>query len=279
MQVAIALGTLLLGGWVLNSPVDEDESGVTEQQTQPPATVPAMEPRRPMTDRGQGSTVDRGQGSTKDRGQRRTHGGSASGDSMPDSQSGRARRQGTLDMVLAPTDSVPAGAEGMLGQPAAPTSNIPLTDVSRAGAGMERPSGSFGSHAPSAPTSRRESSSSSGFRPMSHGSSDQSRHAQAPSGTANFMTPPASVDKAFSGYRAPSGVSPYMNLFRREGDGVNNYQSLVRPQLDQRFLNQQIGQDIRGLERNTRMQGMQLNQQSRTLQGVGTPQYYMNYGD
>ena len=90
------------------------------------------------------------------------------------------------------------------------------------------------------------------------------------------------MDKAFSGYRAPSGVSPWMNLFRREGDGVNNYQSLVRPDLEQRYLNKQFGQDIRGLERDTRMQGtnlQQLNQQSRTLQGVGTPQFYMNYGN
>ena len=70
-----------------------------------------------------------------------------------------------------------------------------------------------------------------------------------------------------------------MNLFRREGDGVNNYQTLVRPQLDQRFLNQQLGQDVRVLERNAQIQRMQINQQPRTLQGVGTPQYYMNYGD
>jgi hypothetical protein len=115
-----------------------------------------------------------------------------------------------------------------------------------------------------------------------------------PSGTAAFMTPPGTTpgatpgaapgtEKAFSGYRTPSGVSPYMNLFRRDSMGtVDNYTTLVRPELEQRYLNQQFKSDIGGLERSTRMQGMnlqQMNQEARTLQGVGTPQYYMNYGN
>jgi hypothetical protein len=56
----------------------------------------------------------------------------------------------------------------------------------------------------------------------------------------------------------------------------------VRPQIEQRFLNQQFGRDIRGLENNSRTQGVNLQQLYRTnqtLQGVATPQYYMNTGN
>jgi len=101
-------------------------------------------------------------------------------------------------------------------------------------------------------------------------------------GGAGGLVPPTG-DKAYSTYRPGSGVSPWMNLFRRDSLGtVDNYTSLVRPELDQRKTNQQVRGDISGLQRNTRMQGMslqQINQQNRTLQGVGTPQFYMNYGN
>ena len=88
------------------------------------------------------------------------------------------------------------------------------------------------------------------------------------------------AEKAFSSYRPTSGVSPYMLLFQRNGQGLDNYSSFVRPQLDQRYMNQQFNRDIYGLERNTRVQQsalQQLNQQNRSLQGVATPQFYMNY--
>jgi hypothetical protein len=95
------------------------------------------------------------------------------------------------------------------------------------------------------------------------------------------VAPQGPVDKAFSGYHPTSGVSPYMNLFRIQGDTLNNYTSLVRPEVEQRFLNNQFGQDIRGLATQSRMQGVNLQQLYRTnetLQGVATPQYYMNTG-
>ncbi len=258
MHVAIAVGTLLLGGWVLNSSVSEDES-VATRQGQPPATVPG---RQPGMDRDEGRMMQ-GAGGERMRG-RSTSGG----------QQGRMQRQSGGGMPLAPTDFVPPGAEGMLGQPAAPTATGSSGDASRGGAGMNQ---SFGSRAPIAPTEQRASPLGAGYRPMSHSMSDQNRGA-----ARSAMTAPSVTEKAFAGYRAPSGVSPYMNLFRREGDGVNNYQSLVRPEVEQRYLNQQFGHEIRGLERDTRMQGtnlQQINRQNRTLQGVGTPQFYMNYGN
>ena len=51
-----------------------------------------------------------------------------------------------------------------------------------------------------------------------------------------------------------------MNLFRLQGDTLDNYTSLVRPQIEQRFLNQQFGRDIRGLENQTRLQGVNMQQ-------------------
>ena len=91
----------------------------------------------------------------------------------------------------------------------------------------------------------------------------------------------AAAEKAFASFRPSSGVSPYMNLFRVQGDTLDNYTSLVRPQIEQRFLNQQFGRDIGGLQNQTRMQGVNMQQLYRTnetLQGVATPQYYMNTG-
>ena len=76
--------------------------------------------------------------------------------------------------------------------------------------------------------------------------------------------------------------SAYMNLFRSNNGGtIDNYSSLVRPQLQQQALNQQTANDIYGLDHQNRiqqalMQGSLYNG-PRTLQGVGTPEYYMNY--
>jgi hypothetical protein len=103
-------------------------------------------------------------------------------------------------------------------------------------------------------------------------------------GTASFMLQAGDAatpaDKAFSGYQAPSGVSPWMNLFRRDSLGtVDNYTTLVRPQLEQNYMNRQVGRDIRGLEQSSRTQMInmqQLRRENQTLQGVATPQFYMN---
>jgi hypothetical protein len=83
-------------------------------------------------------------------------------------------------------------------------------------------------------------------------------------------------------YSATNYYSAYMNLFRTDNGGtIDNYSTLVRPALQQQSINQQYGADIYGLDRQYRIQ--QAMQQSpynvpRTLQGVGTPQYFMNFG-
>jgi hypothetical protein len=79
------------------------------------------------------------------------------------------------------------------------------------------------------------------------------------------------------------GYSPYMNLFRNDNGGtIDNYSSLVRPALQQQAANQRLANDIFGLDRQNRIQQAMMQSQlyngPRTLQSVGTPTYYMNYG-
>ena len=76
-----------------------------------------------------------------------------------------------------------------------------------------------------------------------------------------------------------------MNLFRNDTNGgtIDNYSTSVRPALDQRSMNQQFDMDLYGLQRNQRIQSAALQQlgrnYSRAPQAVGTPQFYMNYGN
>jgi len=102
-------------------------------------------------------------------------------------------------------------------------------------------------------------------------------------GGSMLAAPQAPIEKPFGAYRPTSGVSPYMNLFRHDTSGgtIDNYNTFVRPEIEQRRLNQQVGRDLRGLERNTRVQStalQQMERESRNLQGVTTPQF-MNYGN
>ncbi len=54
--------------------------------------------------------------------------------------------------------------------------------------------------------------------------------------------------KAFSGYHAPSPISPYMGLYARPTLGLDNYNAYVRPQLEQQALNQQVETRFHALE-------------------------------
>ena len=182
-----------------------------------------------------------------------------------------------------PTD-MSAPMDGQQGQLLPPTASE--ADASRLGT-MGRASGGMGGmRTPLPPTYRRPATGSqSGYRPTSRGSVLQpNQQIRRPEGIGGSMlaAPQAAVEKPFAGYRPMSGVSPYMNLFRRDNGGtLDNYTSFVRPELDQRRLNQQVGRDLRGLERNTRVQStalQQMERESRNLQGVTTPQF-MNYGN
>jgi hypothetical protein len=289
MQIAIAVGTLLLGGWVLETPEETKESAVPEQispsVTVPggvaPAETPAFTPSQGVSGyqglqgvrtMQHGRSLGRAPGESTESIRSRLTGSNQVG--------AGARQQREPSMPLSPTETLPPGAETTLGQPSAPTSTgSPLsTNVSGGGAKSQALNLSV-------PTERPPQmlASEVGNRAVSRGL-DQSRSVQA-TGVPNIMAPPVqpSTEKAFAGYHTSSGISPYMNIFRSGTNNgtVDNYTTLVRPQLDQRALNQQYGRDIRGLQSDSRLQGSSLQQinQSRQLQGVSTPQFYMNYGN
>ena len=274
MHVTIAVGTLLLGGWVLNTPVEQDATAVIGQ-TNAPATAHGSRSSLPVT--AYGSQSRRAAGTTGRADERSLLRGGGERErtrSMSGSQQEGMASQTPKVMPFAPTDAATPETEGMLGQPTAPTASEPLMDASAAGAGMR---GSAGSRYPMAPTMGRRSPSGSGQ--TSRMMSGQGRPMRQSIGGSAMMGMPAG-SKPFAGYRPTSGVSPYMNLFRQDSMGtVDNYTSLVQPQLEQRFLNQRFDRDIGGLERNARTQGInlqRLNQEERTLQGVATPQFFMN---
>lgn len=268
MHVAVAVGTMLLGSWVLNAPVDEEEM-VPEDQIE----VPLATPTRPTTPY---MTTPRQDRSNRMGGRRIPGAGGEQGTQDAGGQAAKAgrplRQQGRAPMPFSPTDTIPPGAEALFGQPTAPTSGM-----SSAGPGV------FGSGPPLPPTQRPSMVPSTGLQQVPRNALDQNRGAP-PLRNSGAMMGPAGGEKAFSGYRPTSGVSPYMNLFRTDTNQgtVDNYTSLVRPQIEQRYLNQQFNRDIRGLEYGARSQGLNLQQlyrSNQTLQGVSSPQYYMNYGN
>jgi len=65
-----------------------------------------------------------------------------------------------------------------------------------------------------------------------------------------------SVGKPFSGVTPSPTVSPYLNLFREDlsGNGDLNYQTLVRPQLEQQRVNAQVQRQ--NLEMTRRVQSL-----------------------
>jgi hypothetical protein len=261
MYVAIAVGTLLLGGWVLNS----DDENAADQQGQTTAS-PSDQLRSSSTD-AENVRPNPSQNYLRQNGRAGVN------------AQQQIQRQSV--MPFAPTDSVPAGAQAMTGQPTAPTASRPVDNVR--GTTMEH---GFGSREPAAPTDR--SAYFDNYHPSSRGTTspqfDRTRPsgAQVTSRNVGIMAPSPVAEKAFTGYRPTPGVSPYMNLFRANTGGVDNYTTLVRPQLEQTSLNGQYGRDIRGLETNSRQQMLNMQQMNQERnaesQGVATPQF-MNYGN
>ncbi len=288
MHIAIAVGTLLLGGWVLETPEETKEPATTEiapSVTVPggvtPAEAPAVTPGlnvsgyqglQGIRTMQHGKSLSRGPGESTESIRGRLTTGNQVG--------ARSGQQREPPMPLAPTQALPPGAESMWGQPSVPTSSASPLATNVYGGGARAQGLNL-----SAPTERPPAMmpAEMGDRAVSRGL-DQSRAVQA-TGGPNVMAPPVqpNINKPFSGYRQTSGISPYMNIFRSGTDNgtIDNYTTLVKPQLDQHYLNQQYGRDIRGLQTDSRTQGQSLQQinQSRQLQGVSTPQFYMNYGN
>lgn len=76
--------------------------------------------------------------------------------------------------------------------------------------------------------------------------------------------------RPFSNYSSPQAVSPYMNLFRSNSSlgTAGNYYSLVRPQLEQQRVNQQLSRQIREV---------QTGYGAPSGRGGGVGGYFMNY--
>jgi len=106
----------------------------------------------------------------------------------------------------------------------------------------------------------------------------------APAQRSAPRTPAQAVaPKPFSNYRRPRGVSPYMNLFRREDTfgEVDPYNQWVKPRVEQGLFNQQVGGQVYGLQGANRLQGMDirtLGRATQNLQRSGTRPRFMNYG-
>ncbi len=278
MQVAIGIGTLLLGSWVLTSPVLPPES---DEENAPPAKVvpytpprkaPALPPGTPETGLPEEQPRER-RAMTRDEiyqareGQRqqmqRNQQSSASG-MMP---SGMRR-----PMPTAPTDLSQPGTPGMPQMPETPTQGGP------AGAGQQA-----ASNMPNAPTYRPPSTAGPPNPNTSYYSALSQQRDLAGQAAYRSYTGPPPPEKVYAGTQVPSsGVSPYMQLFRNDtaGGTIDNYTTLVRPQLQQQQLNQQFGTDVFGLQRAARIQQATMQRMQnidRSLQSVSTPQFYM-YG-
>jgi hypothetical protein len=268
MNLAIGIGTLLLGGWVLNSPPSDDQRNVTPQTPSKDAKDSAVQTPLPGDQSGN-SGMPRGQGP-----------GAGAADSQP---AGRASPKGFLPS--APTEPGRTQYGGRYLMPTPPTGlgrdreyGDPAISSNPTGSPMQP-------DFPDVPTSRQASP------PRSADSSYYSERdfwrRQTQSLSYPGFSQPVAPTKPFADARPFSnGVSPYMGLFRNDtaGGTIDNYSTLVRPALDQRGMNQQFNLDIYGLERNARLQEMALRQMSRmraaerTPQGVSTPQFNRNFG-
>lgn len=294
MNIAIGIGTLLLGGWVLNTPAD----------TQPGANAPDAAAQTDEAIQQQGGRrgaqnpermVPRDQAQQKTREQNRLQGRQPSGTQagkQPGGQQGVQPRTGQQPgvgtwMPSSPTDSV-AGAGGLM--PMAPTTSQEEMDANTRAAQAQAMAqgqsvGPMTTAMPDMPTSRRAYAPRTAYSPTTYDTAARQRMQTQVGTHPSSMPQAAPPEKAFSGYRpSSSGVSPYMNLFRNDtaGGTIDNYTTFVRPALDQRSMNQQFNMDLYGLERNSRLQQSAMRSMyqnsNRTLQSVGTPQY-MNYGN
>jgi hypothetical protein len=301
MHVAIGIGTLLLGGWVLNTPVQDLPPEQAEQipEIQVPFSVPPVPAaaydaggyrRNPNPERAVPRDVTmrrlRGQ---KDPAARTDIIGEADrraalkrGESPKVNPQATVQRQAAWILPPAPTD--PLSANGPLGPqyPLPPT--MRQADLAPSAGPVDPYTSPTAPRLLDVPPSRQAYAPRTAQSPSYHDQAGQARdqiQANVHPAYADQPTPP----KAFADVRPFSGgVSPYMNLFRNDtaGGTIDNYSTFVRPALDQRSMNQQFNIDLFGLQRNQRIQNAALQQlgraYSRSPQYIGTPQFYQNYG-
>lgn len=123
-----------------------------------------------------------------------------------------------------------------------------------------------------------------GYLPYSRYRRRQAEMRPAATHQQTMPTSPFGGQKPFADYRPSPALSPYLNLFRTD-DGlgtVDNYYTLVKPLVDQKAATRQLGGSLQSLQDRSRLQGAALRAlgtETRQLQGITTPQFYMNYGE
>ena len=100
----------------------------------------------------------------------------------------------------------------------------------------------------------------------------------AGSASAQYKAP---KNRPFESYSRRPSVSPYMNLLNNQTGNATNYQSLVRPQLDQQSFNQKSASAIKGLQSQAGKQqsksGSEGNQKLRPTGHAATRQNYSHF--
>lgn len=279
MNIAIGIGTMLLGGWVLNTSGTNDQSNTatTPSSSASSALPPGVGSQR----QGKGEDMK----DTKERGSQEGTGTQGGQQPKAPGSEMRSSNQGPMRWLL-PTPPTEPGRARLGEQYLMPT---PPTGVGRDAeyngqSNWINPSGSPNMpYVPQVPTSRQAYSPRNLYSPSYYEYANESRKDSTFGRFSDFRTPPA-AEKPFR-YAQPfsSGVSPYMGMFRNDtaNGTIDNYTTMVRPQLDQRSMNQQFNLDIYGLERSARLQQAAMRQMGRNLdrapQTIGTPQFYQNF--
>jgi hypothetical protein len=273
MKITLILSALLICASALNA---ADNSALT----MPPTSDLPLPPLQNNTTQPKSQTRSQKAEQQRDAQRQQSKSSRSSGYS---GSSGRSQQQNAQNMrpvmPTAPTDSSAGSRVGQAYNFLPPTAD--------AGSVASDPNGGYAGlpdrmNVPTSPTRARPGEAQS-YSSM-HSAEEQNRRVAASRNAASSqaqMTP-----KAFSNVtqQSSSGSSPYMNLFRTGNNNgtIDNYTTLVKPQLDQQGTNQKFGADIHGLENSTHVQGLnirQLNRETQTLQGVNATQYFMNYGD
>ncbi|HEY4760187.1 MAG TPA: hypothetical protein VIH42_06375 [Thermoguttaceae bacterium] len=275
MVNTLMLSTALFFGWVLNAP-----NNYTSQLAPEIAPPTSSLPLPPLQDTSSASKAKKTRSAVSDAQHRHTQLNQSK--TARYGASGGSQQRNSQDaspmMPLAPTDSSENTQYKQIYQWLPPTAYSDPSDADTSGG---RPSDLLDpTSLPTSPTRARPGMSGS-YTSMRN-AQIQNRRMEAARNAA--AATPQLATKPFSGYRQPtSGVSPYMNLFRSNGLGtIDNYSTLVRPELEQGRMNQQFGAEIHGLENSTRVQGMtlqRLGRDTQNLQGVNANQFFMNYGD
>jgi len=264
MNIAIGIGTLLLGGWVLPSA----EQPLADLPPQPQAF--GTPTQRPGPRPGTGDTGGAYRYGT--------------------GQTSRALRLGTDETAvpIAPTDPLLTAPESPW---QAPTQDLPSGQAYPYGTRRPSPEGAAGparsAYRPPTSMSRSRTGVS---RPTGRvGAQLTPQQQMQQQARLEMMLPktmpaPSQATKPFAGYSAPPTVSPYLNMFRSNLSGLpsDNYNTWVRPQLEQNRQSHVFGGEIRGLQSAARVQGsvlQRLGKKTETIGGTMAPEYFQNYRD